>query len=81
MLFSVSFIVGNNPLPALLLMPPTTARVQEKDAPAVALVAVYEKALPLHKAALKALLNCGVGLTGTTTLNVDGLVHPLAVKV
>ena len=56
------------PLPAALLIPATAALVHAKVAPAVALVAVYPKALPLQIAAgVRVLFNLGLGLTVTVT--------------
>ena len=66
------------PLAAAWLMPATTALVHEKVDPAVALVAVYPKAVPLQIAAgVNVLLNTGIGLTVTVTL--CGLAHVFAV--
>ena len=70
------------PAPTPLLMPTTAARVQAKVVPAVPLVGVYENTVLLHIAGgVSALVSIGIGLTVTTTLNVEGFVHPLAVRV
>ena len=68
------------PLPAVLLIPATTALVQAKVAPAVALVAVYPKVVPLQIAAgVRVLLRTGLGFTVMVTFCV--LVQVLAVSV
>ena len=70
------------PAPGPLLIPITTARVQAKVVPPVPLAGKYENTVLLHiEGGVKVLVSVGVGLTVTTTGNVTGFVHPLAVKV
>ena len=78
---SVSVIVAVLPDPAKLLIPPTTALVQANVAVLLELRAVYVLEILLHQLAVATLVMTEVGLTNTSTLNVVGLVHPLAVRV
>ena len=77
-------ISPGSPVPeaAGLLIPATAARVQANVTPVVPLVGVYENNVLLQMAGgVNELVSKGIGLTFTTTLYVDGLVHPLAVRV
>jgi hypothetical protein len=65
---------------ALLFIPAIAARVQDRVAPVVLLVAVYEKVAPLQIAAeLLGLDKTGVGFTRTVTFWT--WLQPAAVKV
>ena len=67
MFTNVSVAAAVEALPAALLIPVTTALVQAKVVPIVALVAVYVVDTLLHLLAVSELLNVGVGLTVTVT--------------
>jgi hypothetical protein len=60
-------MVAEDPLPAILLIPDTTARVQAKVAVPTALVAVYVFEILVHQLAVRRLVIVGVGLTEMTT--------------
>ena len=79
-LISVSVIVAILPDPARLLIPPTTALVQVKDAVLLELVAVYVLEILLHQLAIAPLEMTDVGLTVTARLKVVP-VQPLTLGV
>ena len=75
-LSSDSLIDAVAPDPARLDIPPTTALVHAKVAPAVELVAVYPSATLSHTFAMAELVIIAVGLTVTVSVNGVPL-HPL----
>ena len=62
-------VIDPVPLPAALLIPETTGRVQVKLAPGVLLVGVYLNSVLLHiDPRFKVLVNTGIGFTTTATV-------------
>ena len=75
---SLTFVI---PMEAPSKIPATAARLHANVAPAVALVAVYVKVVPLQIAGgVNVLLRDGSGLTTTITF-CPALLHPLAVVI